>query len=144
MIEQKGEGTWRLGRRTCGVLGKAWFFCFHFQSVENQQKTSFSGIDSSNRNCGSCHSTQVGFLVVLTCAELSSTLHGTNVTLISMGNCVKPFWSKSFLIISMLAGLGCGGSSERKAVPVAKDGVLFILTRNRIWAFQEGAQSDPL
>lgn len=28
--------------------------------------------------------------------------------------------------------------------PVAKDGVLFILTRNRIWAFQEGAQSDPL
>ncbi|MCY4025356.1 MAG: PQQ-binding-like beta-propeller repeat protein [Acidobacteria bacterium] len=27
--------------------------------------------------------------------------------------------------------------------PVAKDGVLYILTRNRIWAFQEGAQSDP-
>ncbi|MDE3262901.1 MAG: PQQ-binding-like beta-propeller repeat protein, partial [Acidobacteriota bacterium] len=28
--------------------------------------------------------------------------------------------------------------------PVVKDGVLYILTRNRIWAFQEGAQSDPL
>ena len=27
--------------------------------------------------------------------------------------------------------------------PVAKDGVLYILTRNRIWAFQEGAKSDP-
>ena len=28
--------------------------------------------------------------------------------------------------------------------PVVKDGVLYILTRNRIWAFQEGAQSDPI
>ena len=28
--------------------------------------------------------------------------------------------------------------------PVAKDGVLYVLTRNRIWALQEGAQSDPL
>ena len=27
--------------------------------------------------------------------------------------------------------------------PVAQDGVLYILTRNRIWAFQEGAKSDP-
>ena len=27
--------------------------------------------------------------------------------------------------------------------PVARDGVLYILTRNRIWAFQEGAKSDP-
>ena len=27
--------------------------------------------------------------------------------------------------------------------PVTKDGVLYILTRNRIWAFQEGAQSEP-
>ena len=27
--------------------------------------------------------------------------------------------------------------------PVAKDGVLYILTRNRIWAFQEGAKSEP-
>ena len=28
--------------------------------------------------------------------------------------------------------------------PVAKDGVLYVLTRNRIWALQEGAQGDPL
>ena len=28
--------------------------------------------------------------------------------------------------------------------PVVKDGVLYILTRNRIWAFKEGAQSEPL
>ena len=28
--------------------------------------------------------------------------------------------------------------------PVVKDGVLYILTRNRLWAFKEGAQSDPL
>ena len=28
--------------------------------------------------------------------------------------------------------------------PVARDGVLYILTRNRIWAFKDGAQSDPL
>ena len=27
--------------------------------------------------------------------------------------------------------------------PVAKDGVLYVLTRNRIWALKEGAQSDP-
>ena len=27
--------------------------------------------------------------------------------------------------------------------PVAQDGVLYILTRDRIWAFQEGAKSDP-
>jgi len=27
--------------------------------------------------------------------------------------------------------------------PVAKDGVLYILTRNRIWAFQEGVKSEP-
>ena len=27
--------------------------------------------------------------------------------------------------------------------PVTKDGVLYILTRNRLWAFQEGAQSEP-
>ena len=28
--------------------------------------------------------------------------------------------------------------------PVAKDGVLYVLTRNRIWALKEGAQGDPL
>ena len=28
--------------------------------------------------------------------------------------------------------------------PVVRDGVLYVLTRNRIWAFQEGAQGDPL
>lgn len=28
--------------------------------------------------------------------------------------------------------------------PVAKDGVLYVLTRNRIWALKEGAQGNPL
>ena len=39
--------------------------------ISSNQKISFSGIELSKLNCGSCHSTQVGFLVVLTCAELS-------------------------------------------------------------------------
>ena len=30
------------------------------------------------------------------------------------------------------------------STPVVRDGVLYILTRNRIWAIQEGASSDPI
>ena len=55
-----------------------------------QPKNSFSEIEFSKLNCGSCHSTQVGFLAVLTCAELTSTIHGTKVHLISMWEiCMK-------------------------------------------------------
>ena len=30
------------------------------------------------------------------------------------------------------------------STPVARDGVLYILTRNRVWALQDGAQGEPL
>jgi len=30
------------------------------------------------------------------------------------------------------------------STPVVRDGVMYLLTRNRLWAVQTGAQSDPI
>ena len=30
------------------------------------------------------------------------------------------------------------------STPVARNGVMYILTRNRLWALQEGAQGEPI
>ena len=30
------------------------------------------------------------------------------------------------------------------STPVVSDGVMYILTRNRLWAIKDGAQSEPL
>ena len=41
-----------------------------------------------------------------------------------------------------LAELNMGASVY--STPVVRDGVMYILTRNRLWAIQDGAQGDPL
>ena len=30
------------------------------------------------------------------------------------------------------------------STPVVRNGVMYILTRNRVWAIKDGAQSDPI
>ena len=30
------------------------------------------------------------------------------------------------------------------STPVVRDGVMYLLTRNRVWAIKDGAQSDPI
>ena len=44
--------------------------------------------------------------------------------------------------MELLAEINMGASVY--STPVVRDGVLYILTRNRIWAIQEGASSDPI
>ena len=44
--------------------------------------------------------------------------------------------------MELLAEINMGASVY--STPVVRDGVLYILTRNRVWAIQEGASSDPI
>ena len=43
--------------------------------------------------------------------------------------------------LELLSELNLGASVY--STPVARDGVLYILTRNRLWAFKDGVQGPP-
>ena len=44
--------------------------------------------------------------------------------------------------MELLAEVNMGASVY--STPVVRDGVMYLLTRNRLWAVQAGAQSEPL
>ena len=44
--------------------------------------------------------------------------------------------------MELIAELNMGAAVY--STPVVRDGVMYILTRNRLWAIKDGAQSDPI